>query len=135
MDNPRKVHDYLDEVKQYHFLYNDNVLRFMGLSKDKTFNTLLYSAGVILVAPIMLGSVFLIYNAFTISINERMRQFGILLSVGATAKQLRNSVLSEGLGIGAVGFLDFSLGLFTKGCSLVVRMSNLHSRGRVLQLA
>ncbi|AWE07268.1 ABC transporter permease [Lysinibacillus sp. 2017] len=103
MDNPRNVHDYVDEVKQQHFMYNDNVLRFMGLSNDKTFNTLLYSVGAILVALIMLGSVFLIYNAFTISLNERMRQFGILLSVGATAKQLRNSVLFEGLCIGAVG--------------------------------
>ncbi|MER2107152.1 MAG: ABC transporter permease [Solibacillus sp.] len=103
MDHPRKVHDYVDEVKQNHFVYNDNVLRFMGLSKDKMFNTLLYSVGAILVALIMLGSVLLIYNAFTISLNERMRQFGILLSVGATAKQLRNSVLFEGLCIGAVG--------------------------------
>ena len=53
---------------------------------------------------IMLGSVvFLIYNSFTISLNDRTRQFGILMSVGATEKQLRKSVLFEGLCIGAVG--------------------------------
>ena len=104
MKSPRKVHDYADELATEHqFVMNDNVLRFMGLSNDKTFNSLLYSVGGILVALIMLGSVFLIYNAFTISLNERMRQYGILLSVGATAKQLRNSVLFEGLCIGAVG--------------------------------
>lgn len=104
MKSPRKVHDYADELAtEHHFVMNDNVLRFMGLSNDKTFNSLLYSVGGILVALIMLGSVFLIYNAFTISLNERMRQFGILLSVGATAKQLRNSVLFEGLFIGAFG--------------------------------
>lgn len=104
MKSPRKVHDYANEFATDHqFVTNDNVLRFMGLSNDKTFNRLLYSIGGILVALIMLGSVFLIYNAFSISLNERMRQYGILMSVGATAKQLRNSVLFEGLCIGAVG--------------------------------
>ncbi|MGO0943661.1 FtsX-like permease family protein, partial [Clostridioides difficile] len=42
---------------------------------------------------ILLGSIFLIYNSFNMSLNERTHQFGILSSVGATAKQLRNSVL------------------------------------------
>ena len=37
------------------------------------------------------GSVFLIYNAFTISFTERMRMFGLLASVGATPRQLRNA--------------------------------------------
>ncbi len=37
------------------------------------------------------------------SLNERTHQFGILSSVGATAKQLRNSVLFEGICIGAIG--------------------------------
>lgn len=98
------VHAYNNELQiNYKTVLNDDVLRFMGLSNDKTFNTLLYSVGAILIALIMLGSIFLIYNAFTISLNERMRQFGILLSVGATANQLRNSVLFEGLCIGLVG--------------------------------
>jgi putative ABC transport system permease protein len=51
----------------------------------------------------MIGSIFLIHNSFTISLNERTRQFGMFSSVGATARQLRNSVLFEGLCIGAVG--------------------------------
>lgn len=105
LNKPKTVHAYENElqINNHKTVLNDDVLRFMGLSKDKTFNTLLYSVGAILVALIMLGSIFLIYNAFTISLNERMRQFGILLSVGATANQLRNSVLFEGLCIGLVG--------------------------------
>ena len=67
------------------------------------FNSLLFTIGGILVAIIMIGSIFLIYNAFAISLNERTRQFGILSSVGATASQLRNSVLFEGFCIGAIG--------------------------------
>lgn len=104
LDNPREVQSYAkDKAGGYSTIFNDYVLRFMGLSDDTLFNTLLYSVGSILVVLIMLGSVFLIYNAFNISLNERTRQFGILASVGATSKQLRNSVLFEGVCIGAVG--------------------------------
>jgi len=104
LDNPREVQSYVkDKAGGYNTILNDYVLRFMGLSDDTLFNTLLYSVGSILVLLIMLGSVFLIYNAFNISLNERTRQFGILASVGATSKQLRNSVLFEGLCIGVVG--------------------------------
>ena len=104
LKNPRGVHAYASSTAGSHsYVFNDNVLRFMGLSEDNIFNTFLYSVGGILVAIIMIGSIFLIYNSFNISLNERTHQFGILSSVGATAKQLRNSVLFEGLCIGAVG--------------------------------
>ena len=104
LTNPRQVHTYASSVAGSDaYIFNDNMLRFMGLSENKLFNTLLYSTGGILVAIIMIGSIFLIYNSFNISLNERTRQFGILSSVGATAKQLRNSVLFEGLCIGAIG--------------------------------
>ncbi|MCH1983952.1 FtsX-like permease family protein [Ruminococcus sp. OA3] len=102
--NPRGVRNYADSTGGTgSYVPNDNVLRFMGLSNDNIFNMLLYTVGGIVITIIMIGSVFLIYNAFTISLNERTHQFGILSSVGATAKQLKNSVLFEGLCIGAVG--------------------------------
>lgn len=104
LKNPRQVKAYASStVGAGAYVFNDYVLRFMGVSDNKLFNTLLYTVGGILVAIIMTGSIFLIYNSFNISLNERTRQFGILSSVGATAKQLRNSVLFEGLCIGAIG--------------------------------
>jgi len=104
LKNPRQLHAYVSsKAGSETYVFNDNVLRFMGLSDDNLFNTLLYAVGSIVVIIIMVGSIFLIYNAFTISLNERTRQFGILSSVGATARQLRNSVLFEGLCIGAIG--------------------------------
>ncbi|MCL1918934.1 MAG: ABC transporter permease [Peptococcaceae bacterium] len=63
----------------------------------------LYIVGGILIALIMAGSVLLIYNSFSLSVSERVRQFGILASVGATRKQLRHSVMLEGVGIGIIG--------------------------------
>lgn len=105
--NPRQIHSYAKSAGDGHaYILNHNVLRIMGLSddpSDRVFNALLYSAGAIVIAIIMVGSIFLIYNSFSISLNERMRQIGILSSVGATSKQLRNSVLFEGLCIGVVG--------------------------------
>jgi putative ABC transport system permease protein len=104
LKNPRGVQPYANQTAGNHaFFFNDQVLRFMGASGDDVFNMLLYTVGSIVIAIIMTGSIFLIYNAFTISLNERTRQFGILSSVGATGKQLRNSVLFEGVCIGAVG--------------------------------
>ena len=104
LKNPRQVRAYASGAAEGHsYVLNDDVLRFMGLSDNRLFNGLLYSIGGTLVALIMLGSIFLIYNSFNISLNERTRQFGILSSVGATPRQLRNSVLFEGLCIGAVG--------------------------------
>ena len=104
LKKPRQGKAYADRGAGTHpFLLNDSVLRFMGVSEDRIFNALLYTVGLILAAIIMTGSVFLIYNSFNISLNERIRQFGILSSVGATPKQLLNSVLFEGLCIGAAG--------------------------------
>ncbi|AKA70395.1 ABC transporter permease [Clostridium scatologenes] len=104
LKNPSKVKAYASStgVNQA-YVFNDSVLQFMGLSDNKLFNALLYTVGGILLVIIMIGSIFLIYNSFNISLNERTHQFGILSSVGATAKQLRNSVLFEGLCIGAMG--------------------------------
>jgi len=103
LKNPYQIHSYADDISNSDsYVLNDGVLRFMGLSGEKMVTVLLYSIGIILIALVMLGSVFLIYNSFNIS-NERTHQFGILMSVGATEKQLRNSVLFEGLCIGIIG--------------------------------
>ena len=104
LKNPYQLHAYENSLSDNtSYVSNDDVLRFMGLSGEKMFTVLLYSIVGILIALVMLGSVFLIYNSFNISLNERTHQFGILMSVGATEKQLRNSVLFEGLCIGAIG--------------------------------
>lgn len=104
LKNPYQVHSYADSLGDNRsYLLNDDVLRFMGLSGEKMVTFLLYAIGGILSALVMLGSVFLIYNSFNISLNERTHQFGILMSVGATERQLRHSVLFEGICIGVIG--------------------------------
>ena len=132
LKNPRGVNAYVKSVSENHsYILNNRVLRFMGLSDDsgdQIFTTLLYAAGAIVIAIIMIGSVFLIYNSFHISLNERMQQFGILASVGATEKQLRNSVLFEGVCIGAVGIpIGVITGIGSIGLVIAVVSKNFGS--------
>ena len=104
LKNPRKVREYAsDKAEEITHGINENLLRFMGVSDNKIFNAFLYSIGGVLVLIIMTGSVLLIYNAFHISLNERVHQYGILMSVGATARQLCGAVLFEGICIGCIG--------------------------------
>ncbi|MBP1905181.1 putative ABC transport system permease protein [Paenibacillus turicensis] len=127
LKNPRDVKGYVSDVaygKAY--VYNENVLRFMGITNnDSLFKMLLYMLGAIVLAIIMVGSIFMIYNSFTISLNERTRQFGILSSVGATPKQLRNSVLFEGFCIGVIGIpLGIIVGIGSMGLVISAVTSN-----------
>ena len=104
LDSPRKVKEYGSRFADSSpFALNEDVLRFYGVSENTLFNAIMFTVGGVLVAIIMIGSVFLIYNSFYISLNERVHQFGILMSVGATARQLKGSVLFEGLCIGVLG--------------------------------
>ncbi|MDO5124683.1 MAG: FtsX-like permease family protein, partial [Eubacteriales bacterium] len=57
----------------------------------------------IVLVIIIIASVTLIYNAFAMSLSERIRYLGMLASVGATKAQKKLSVYFEGAILGAVG--------------------------------
>lgn len=57
----------------------------------------------ILVGIIVFGSVALIGNSFSISVNERKKQYGLLSSIGATRKQLKRNVLYEASILSVIG--------------------------------
>lgn len=82
---------------------NYNMLQLNGGNKYRNFNTLIQNFCIVLAAIIMIGSSSLIYNAFSISVSERTKQFGLLSSIGATRKQLRRSVYFEALSLCAIG--------------------------------
>ncbi|WP_113927937.1 ABC transporter permease [Bacillus sp. P14.5] len=82
--------------------FNDELLRFYGVTDSGNLRTTMFSLAGIIIAVIIIGSVSLIYNAFAISVSERARHLGMLSSVGATKKQKRNSVFFEGTVIGLI---------------------------------
>lgn len=76
---------------------------------EDSLNRTVTSLAVILIAIIVLGSISLIYNAFSISISERTRQFGLLSSLGATRHQMIHSILFEAAFLCLIGI---PLGIF-----------------------
>lgn len=69
---------------------------------SETTNMLLTVAGII-IGIIMVASIFCIRNSFAISTTEKMKMYGMLSSVGATKKQIKKSVIYEGLVLGSIG--------------------------------
>lgn len=105
-------YDFLEAFPDHDTKVNSDILRFTGNSNLNSFNLVLYSMIAILSAIIMFGSISLIYNAFSISISERSKQFGLLKSIGATKKQIKKSVLFEALLLSGVGIpLGILLGI------------------------
>ena len=96
---------FLEENRLPDTQYNahSDLLDYMGVSMRSGFNAILYSMGTILIILIMVGSISLIYNAFAISVSERSRQFGMLAGVGATSRQIRNSIFFEAGFISMIG--------------------------------
>ena len=90
---------------------NTDLLRFEGVLSESTLGVLYGIASVIIVI-IVVSSVFVIRNSFSISVSEKTKQYGMLASVGATKKQIKRSVLLEGLYIGIIAIpLGILLGI------------------------
>lgn len=58
-------------------------------------NRPLVVVSIIIIILIMASTIIVIYNAFQINVAERMKQFGLLRSIGATQKQIKNIVFRE----------------------------------------
>ena len=102
MNKAKEVYSFIED-NQLTGRTNSSVLRYSGISRYEGFNTMIISLATIVIGLVMFGSIALIYNAFSISVAERTKQFGLLSSVGATKKQLRRMVISEALMVSAVG--------------------------------
>ncbi|MEN8077827.1 FtsX-like permease family protein [Clostridioides difficile] len=87
---------HLDREFNYISINND-LLALKGESSYVGINTAIKGIVIFVLGIIILATIFLIYNAINISVAERMTQFGILRSIGATPKQVSNIVIREGL--------------------------------------
>ena len=63
----------------------------------------LFTVAAVVALIIILTSVYCIKNSFNISITEKIRQYGMLASVGATRHQIKSSVKTEAAMLGVVG--------------------------------
>ncbi|MCI8396542.1 MAG: hypothetical protein HFJ52_02400 [Clostridia bacterium] len=101
MQSYNQVKSHEGEAK-YQYDLNNELLRWEAFAfSDSTIGMLFNTAGVI-IGVIIFTSVYCIRNSFAISITEKMKMYGELASVGATKKQIRKSVIFEGMALGII---------------------------------
>lgn len=120
LKNPKEYENVMNQIKntietenesEIEVEANVDLLRFEGVLSESTLGVLYGIASVIIVI-IVVSSVFVIRNSFSISVSEKTKQYGMLASVGATKKQIKRSVLLEGLYIGIIAIpLGILLGI------------------------
>ena len=120
LKNPKEYENVMNQIKntietenesEIEVEANVDLLRFEGVLSESTLGVLYGIASVIIVI-IIVSSVFVIRNSFIISVSEKTKQYGMLASVGATKKQIKRSVLLEGLYIGIIAIpLGILLGI------------------------
>lgn len=82
---------------------NTEVVSMYAMSDQYNRDKMILGLALILCGIIMASSISLISNAFSISVSERTRQFGLLSSIGATKRQIRKCVRFEAFVIGIFG--------------------------------
>lgn len=148
--NPRKIYKTLpniaksvgltkDEYGQYGVMYNTQLLTLYGISDKSNTSTqliIILAIVAILFLLVMGAFVLIIYNAFSLSANSRIKELSILKSLGATPRQIKYSVLYEGfllwivqLPIGLIIGYIFSYIVFSKVngiLSITENYNNIH---------
>ncbi|MCL2678277.1 MAG: ABC transporter permease, partial [Clostridiales bacterium] len=106
---------------------NGLLMALEGIKFDDSFYYMMdeiypiYIIMAILIVVISACSIVVIANGFNISFSERVRQFGLLKSVGATGGQIRRSVLFEALILGLIAIpLGILAGFALEGGALLV---------------
>ena len=103
----RQLYDRVPEMAaaagDVEYTYNHELLQYQGITKNERVVAMLNTVAGIVILLIAVGSVTVIYSAFAISVSERKKQFGLLAGAGATPKQIRSSVFSEGAFLGLIG--------------------------------
>ncbi|MDO5555674.1 MAG: FtsX-like permease family protein [Clostridia bacterium] len=90
---------------------HQELLRWQGAIGENTMKVL-YGIAAVVIVIIVVSSIFVIRNSFSISVSEKNKQYGMLSSIGATSKQIRKTVLLEGFVIGAIAIpLGIILGI------------------------
>ena len=114
-DNYKTFNGLKDTYQSYKYELNLNkeLLSYEGASLDDETLRTIYGLGAFIMGIVLVSSVFVIRNGFAISITERLKQYGMLSSIGATKKQIKKSVYFEGFILGIIGIpLGILSGIF-----------------------
>ncbi len=133
--NPRKTYDIAGELKEElgikgadRVSNNNMLLYYYGTSERGNFTAAVAGMMSIALGLISVGCIIVIYNSFAISTMERKKQFGLLSSVGATKRQIRNSVFFEAIVVGGIGIILGTASAFI-GIYCVLKIMNQLLKG------
>ena len=87
----------------YAYSINYSLLVWEALNVSNSTMSMIVAVALVAVVIIMITSVYCIKNAFSISLTEKIKMFGMLSSVGATKKQIKKSVIQEGMILSFIG--------------------------------
>ena len=85
------------------YTIHTDYLMYNGVQMSDGITRALYGFVAVILLIIILASVFMIYDSFAVSYQQRARYLGMLASVGATRVQKRGSVYFEGFILGCIG--------------------------------
>ncbi|WP_018590546.1 ABC transporter permease [Terrisporobacter glycolicus] len=83
--------------------FNENLLRLQGASAYENKNDSMNKIIILITSLVVICTISTVYNAFSISISERKKQFGILNSIGATKSQTMKLVFLEAFIVSVIG--------------------------------
>ena len=111
-------------IGQERIVYNDELLA-MYLIRDPgdTAPRLLFPLFILITLAASFSLIVIIHNAFAVSMNARIHQFGIFSSIGATPKQIRTCLLQEAAVLCAGPVAAGNL-MGIAGCAGVLRLAN-----------
>ena len=93
---------------EYAYSINYSLLVWEALNVSNSTMSMIVAVALVAVVIIMITSVYCIKNAFSISLTEKIKMYGMLSSVGATKKQIKKSVIQEGM---ILSFIGIPLGI------------------------
>ena len=116
----QKINEEFNKIK-YQYDINGYLIMLENNPLDQNTTGGLGYAAIIVCIIIVITSVFCIKNSFDISITEKIKQYGMLRSIGATKKQIKRNVYYEGLILGIIGIpLGIILGLIASYILVIV---------------
>lgn len=122
ISNPKEIYEIVPKIAENanfkleknesdyyeNLIYNESLLRLLGASQYNNINDGISEIVIMVSSLVIICTVATVYNAFSISIAERKKQFGILNSIGATSNQIMKIVFTEGF---VVSIIAIPIGL------------------------
>lgn len=127
------IEDIQNDYKIDVYQANEDVLASYLSGRQGGFLVTMLPIVLVVLILIVIASVMLIYNAFGMSLSERVRYLGMLASVGATKSQKRKSIYFEGAILGAIGIpVGILAGILGIGITLKLVGHKIISTGMIV---